>query len=59
VRGDTAWFEEDLEAQNLGPARGSGVLVWSEGRWRIAQYVLSVTIPNDRFKAVREVLEGK
>src|SRR3954451_13531133 len=31
VRGDVAWFEEDLETQNLGPARGSGVLTWTAG----------------------------
>ena len=57
VRGDTAWFEEDLETQNLGPARGSGVLVSRGGRWLIAQYVLSITVPNEKFKAVKELLE--
>ncbi len=58
VRGDVAWFEEDLETQNLGPARGSGVLVRGPEGWRVAQYVLSITVPNDRFKAVRELLES-
>jgi hypothetical protein len=58
VRGDVAWFEEDLETQNLGAARGSGVLVHGPDGWRIAQYVLSITVPNDRFKAVRELLES-
>lgn len=58
LRGDTAWFEEDLETQNLGPARGSGVLVYSGGRWLIEQYVLSITVPNDRFKDVKELLSG-
>jgi hypothetical protein len=53
-----AWFDEDLETQNLGPARGSGVVSWRDGRWLIEQYVLSVTIPNERFRAVRELLEG-
>ena len=56
--GGVAWFEEDLETANLGPARGSGVLVWSGDRWLIEQYVLSVTIPNDKFKAVKELLES-
>ena len=59
IRGDLAWFDENLETQNLGPARGSGVLVRDSAGWRIAQYVLSITIPNDRFKAVREVLEAR
>ena len=57
VRGDVAWFEEDLETQNLGPARGSGVLVYSGGRWLVEQYVLSITVPNEKFKAVKELLE--
>jgi len=57
ARGDVAWFEEDLETQNLGPARGSGVMVRSGGRWLIEQYVLSVVVPNDKFKAVKELLE--
>jgi hypothetical protein len=56
AQGDVAWFEEDLETQNLGPARGSGVLVRAGSRWLIAQYVLSIPIPNDRFKEVRELL---
>src|SRR5262249_3114557 len=56
AQGDVAWFEEDLETQNLGPARGSGVLVRSGSRWLIAQYVLSIPIPNERFREVRELL---
>jgi ketosteroid isomerase-like protein len=56
VRGDLAWFEEDLETTNLGPARGSGVLSWNGSRWRLEQYVLSATIPNDKFAAVKAVL---
>lgn len=56
VRGDIAWFEEDLETRNLGPARGSGVLVRTGPRWLIEQYVLSITVPNERFKDVRELL---
>jgi hypothetical protein len=57
ARGDVAWFEEDLETQNLGPARGSGVMVRSGDRWLIEQYVLSVVVPNEKFKAVKELLE--
>lgn len=56
----TAWFDEDLESMSLGVARGSGVLVRDErsGAWKIAQYNLSVPIPNERFKAVRALIEG-
>jgi|SRR6266849_9423320 len=56
VRGDMAWFDEDLETQNLGPARGSGVLSLHDGKWLIDQYVLSITVPNERFRAVRDLL---
>ena len=59
VRGDLAWFDEDLTTQNLGPARGSGVLTYRNGRWLIEQYVLSITVPNDRFKAVHDLLQAK
>lgn len=52
-----AYFDEDLEAVNLGPARGSGVLVRdAEGQWRIAHYNLAITVPNARFEAVRTLL---
>ncbi|NBD13737.1 nuclear transport factor 2 family protein [Corallococcus silvisoli] len=45
--GQVAWFDEALDTPNLGPARGSGVLVKEAAGWRIAQYNLSIPIPND------------
>ena len=45
--GQTAWFDELLDTPNLGPCRGSGVLVREGGAWKIAQYNLSVPIPNE------------
>ncbi|MCA1581213.1 MAG: nuclear transport factor 2 family protein [Acidobacteria bacterium] len=45
--GTVAWFDEALDTPNLGPARGSGVLVRPGGEWKIAQYNLSIPIPND------------
>ncbi len=42
----TAWFDEELKTQNMGPCRGSGVLVRKGGEWKIAQYNLSIPIPN-------------
>ena len=45
VEGTVAWFDELLETQ-MGICRGSGVLVKQEGNWKIAQYILSETIPN-------------
>jgi hypothetical protein len=58
VRGDVAWFDEELETKNLGPARGSGVLLRdSRGEWKVAQYNLSIPIPNERFAEVKKVIE--
>jgi hypothetical protein len=54
---DVAWFDEDLATERLGPARGSGVLVRVNGTWKIAHYDLSVPIPNERFAAVRALLD--
>jgi len=44
--GKTAWFDEMLDTPNLGLCRGSGVLVLLSGNWKIAQYNLSIPIPN-------------
>ncbi len=55
--GGVAWFDERLDTPNLGPARGSGVLVRRDaGSWQIAHYDLSVPIPNEKFEAVKGVL---
>ena len=43
----TAWFDESLFHESLGNCRGSGVLVRSASGWKIAQYNLSLPIPND------------
>jgi hypothetical protein len=57
IRGDVAWFDEDLETRNLGPARGSGVLERGPDRvWRVAQYNLTITVPNERFAEIRALL---
>jgi hypothetical protein len=57
--GTVAWFDEALDTPNLGPARGSGVLVWDGKTWKIAQYNLSVPIPNDAFAEVKKVIESR
>lgn len=44
--GQTAWFDELLDAPFAHLARGSGVLVKQPDGWRIAHYVLSMTVPN-------------
>jgi uncharacterized protein (TIGR02246 family) len=57
--GKVAWFDETLDTPNLGPARGSGVLVLEGSKWKIAQYNLSVPIPNEIFDEVKKVIEAK
>lgn len=56
--GKIAWFDEDLDAPNLGPSRGSGVLIKREDAWKIVQYNLAITVPNDRFDAVKQAAAG-
>ena len=56
AEGGSAWFDEDLETERLGPARGSGALVRTKDGWRIAHYNLTIPIPNDRFDAVKKII---
>jgi beta-lactamase class D len=52
--GQLAWFDELLDT-HMGLCRGSGVLIKSGGEWKIAHYVLSATIPNDRMREVTKI----
>ncbi len=55
--GAVAWFDEALDTANMGPARGSGVLVKDASAWKIAQYNLSIPIPNDVLPDVQRRIE--
>lgn len=44
--GKLAWFDELLDTQ-MKICRGSGVVEKINGQWKVKQYVLSVTVPND------------
>jgi hypothetical protein len=44
--GKLAWFDELLDTQ-MKICRGSGVVEKIGGQWKVKQYVLSVTVPND------------
>ncbi|AKQ69253.1 hypothetical protein A176_006165 [Myxococcus hansupus] len=55
--GAVAWFDEALDTANMGPARGSGVLVKEASAWKIAQYNLSIPIPNDVLPDVQRRIE--
>ncbi|AYZ11429.1 hypothetical protein EGY05_05590 [Chryseobacterium arthrosphaerae] len=44
--GKLAWFDELLDTQ-MKICRGSGVVEKINGQWKVKQYVLSMTVPND------------
>jgi ketosteroid isomerase-like protein len=52
--GKIAWFDELLDTQ-MKVCRGSGVLVKIGKEWKIKQYVLSMTIPNDNSNEVIKI----
>jgi hypothetical protein len=49
-----AWFDELLET-HMGICRGSGVLIKSENQWKIKQYNLALTLPNEQMNEFREI----
>ncbi|MCQ4034371.1 nuclear transport factor 2 family protein [Kaistella montana] len=53
--GNYAWFDEVLDTQ-MKICRGSGVLEKIGGKWKIRQYVLSTTVPNE---VIDEVVKAK
>ena len=44
--GQVAWFDELLDNANYGLTRGTGVLRKVDGAWKIAQYHLTIPVPN-------------
>ncbi|MCD9619135.1 nuclear transport factor 2 family protein [Chryseobacterium gleum] len=44
--GKLAWFDELLDTQ-MKICRGSGVVEKINGSWKVKQYVLSMTVPNE------------
>jgi ketosteroid isomerase-like protein len=56
--GRSAYFDEDLDGAKLGAARGSGVVALVNGTWKIEQYNLALTIPNERFAEVRALVDA-
>ncbi len=52
--GKYAWFDELLDTQ-MKLCRGSGVLEKIGNQWKIKQYVLSMTIPNDVNKEIIKI----
>lgn len=51
-----AWFDEDINA-GIGECRGSGVLIKSDVSWKLVQYNLALTIPNDIAGDVKKLVD--
>ena len=52
------WFDEVLSF-SAGILRGSGVLVKRKEGWKIMHYVLSLPVPNDKFRAVIDAMKDE
>ena len=52
--GNYAWFDEILDTQ-MKICRGSGVVEIVGGKWKVKQYVLSVTVPNEVVDEVTKI----
>ena len=44
--GKTRWFDEIVFNEKLGHCRGTGVVKLINGKWKIANYALTMLIPN-------------
>jgi len=57
--GEVAWFHEVLDSESYGTTRGTGVLLFDEGKgWKIAQYHLTVPVPNDLIGEVTDRIKS-
>lgn len=54
--GNLAWFDELLDTW-MGTCRGSGVLQKQTDGWKIKQYNLAVTVPNDAINGFIELVK--
>ena len=52
----TAWFDEILSNKNYGRTRGTGVLTKIDDQWKIAQYHLTLPVPNELMGKVVEMI---
>lgn len=55
--GEIAWFDELLKTQ-MKICRGSGVLEKEGNNWKVKQYILSTTIPNELIDSVTKMKTG-
>ncbi|GJM14252.1 MAG: hypothetical protein DHS20C12_26550 [Pseudohongiella sp.] len=55
--GQSAWFDEALLSQAFGTARGTGVLIRTNGGWKISQYHLTLPIPNGMIRDITDQIK--
>jgi hypothetical protein len=53
---ETRLLRSFATAIGLSETRGSGVLVLEGGRWKVAQYNLSIPIPNELVREIVRVI---
>ena len=53
-----AWFDEIIDTW-MGECRGSGVLTFENGEWKMEQYNLAILVPNDKVKEYLELMKKK
>jgi hypothetical protein len=51
-----AWFDEHLESEKWGPARGTGVMRQEGEAWKILQYHLSFPVPNELANEITSII---
>lgn len=56
--GKTGWFDEVVHNKTYGDLRGTGVVVWQNGKWKLAQYNLAFPIPNAKVESVLKILHS-
>lgn len=55
---EVAWFHEVLHSESYGTTRGTGVLLFVKGEgWKIAQYHLTVPVPNDLIGELTDLIK--
>jgi hypothetical protein len=56
--GETVFFDELLDNEKLGLCRGSGVLRRVGAEWKVMQYNLSISVPNEKALQVAELIRA-
>ena len=55
--GRFAWFDELLDSKSYWLTRGSGVLTRTKQGWKLRQYNMALTIPNESVRDIRPFIE--